>query len=218
MSDLPGLNREDVKAMTISSHPDFATLMTCSAGSTPEALCAVVTSHLSMCPVCLNELRSMESIGVALFDQLEPVKLQLDALPTNTAANEDGLARAHAAAVHGDVPRPLVEVIGNSLDALPWQRLAPGIWNFSVPMTVQTKGDLRLIKLESGAILPEHRHEGEQLILVLRGSYRSDEISHGVGDFAELDDESKHAMVAETNGCILLIGNEAMPDFIAKIA
>ena len=200
--------------MTISNHPDIATLMTCSAGSTPEALCAVVTSHLSMCPVCLEELRSMETIGVALFEELEPIKIDAGAVELGATATDDPAGR-DAADVGGNVPSPLVEVIGSNLDALAWQQLAPGIWNFTVPITRQETGDLRLIKLEPGHKIPEHRHQGEELILVLRGSYRDGTSTHSTGDFTELDDENKHSMIAEKAGCILLIGNESMPGFIS---
>ena len=89
--------------------------------------------------------------------------------------------------------------------------------HFSVPITAEAKGDLRLIKLEPGKKLPEHRHAGEELVLVLRGSYRTGTSIYSKGDFAELDDENKNAMIAEQEGCILLIGNEAMPAFISRL-
>ena len=202
--------------MTISSHPDIATLMTCSAGSTPEALCAVVTSHLSMCPICLEELRSMEVIGVVLFEELQPVKTDANAPNIGATETEDRLG-GDAASADADVPSPLVEVIGSNLDSLAWQQLALGIWNFTIPMTAQLKGDLRLIKLDPGSKLPEHWHKGEELILVLRGSYRNATGAFKPGDFAELDDENKSPMIAEQDGCILLIGNDAMPAFIAQL-
>lgn len=202
--------------MTISSHPDTATLMTCSAGSTPEALCAVVTSHLSMCSICSDELRSMESIGVAMFEELEPVKCDAPA-PELSATVVDDFAGSNAVNEDGSVPSPLVELIGSNLDSLGWQQLAPGIWNFTVPITRQAKGDLRLIKLEPGHKIPEHRHQGEELILVLRGSYRNGADTYITGDFADMDEENKYSMIAEQDGCVLLIGNEAMPTFIAQL-
>jgi putative transcriptional regulator len=204
--------------MTISSHPDIATLMTCSAGSTPEALCAVVTSHLSMCPECMDELTSMESIGVALFEELHPVETVSDHCElTLIPAAERAAYRAAQTRREGDIPGPLIEVIGNNLEALDWQILAPGIWNFTVPLTQQAKGDLRLIKLEPGSSLPEHSHPGEELILVLRGSYRDAVGTYGPGDFADLDEDDKHSIVAHQDGCILLVGNEAVPAFLTEL-
>lgn len=203
--------------MTISKHPDIATLMTCSAGSTPEALCAVVTSHLSMCPACLDELRSMEKIGVALFEELESISTVARPPKMTTVPKHESAACNDAHKTNGDVPSPLVDVIGRDLDTLDWQPLAPGLSNFTIPITLQAKGDLRLIKLEQGRKIPEHRHTGEELILVLRGSCRDGASSYSTGDFAEFDDENKHSMVAGPDGCILLIGNEALPTFISQL-
>jgi putative transcriptional regulator len=204
--------------MTISSHPDIATLMTCSAGSTPEALCAVVTSHLAMCPECMDELTSMESIGVALFEKMQPVKIDANPAQVTPASGDETTFRGeHQRRPDSDVPRPLVEVIGKDLDALDWQRIATGIWNFTVPLTPHAKGDLRLIRLGPGMSLPEHSHQGEELILVLRGSYRNVADIYEAGDFAELDVDNKHSMIALQDGCILLIGNEAMPTFLSEL-
>ncbi len=204
--------------MTISSHPDIATLMTCSAGSTPEALCAVVTSHLAMCPECMDELTSMESIGVALFEKMQPVKIDFDPTQVLPASVDESTFRdERQRGLEGDVPGPLVEVIGKDLDGLDWRRLAPGIWNFTVPLTPHAKGDLRLIRLGPGMSLPEHSHQGEQLILVLRGSYRSVAGIYKAGDFAELDVDNKYSMIALQDGCILLIGNEAMSTFLSEL-
>jgi putative transcriptional regulator len=158
----------------------------------------------------------METIGVALFEELEPIKIDAGAPELGPTATDDQAGR-DAADVGGSVPSPLVEVIGSNLDALAWQQLAPGIWNFTIPITPRAAGDLRLIKLEPSQKLPEHRHQGEELILVLRGSYRDGISTYRTGDFAELDDENKHPMIAEQEGCILLIGNESMPGFISQL-
>ena len=53
--------------MKINHHLDDSTLMSCAAGSQPEALAAVVSSHLSVCPRCRTELKKHALIGEALF-------------------------------------------------------------------------------------------------------------------------------------------------------
>ena len=160
----------------------------------------------------------MESIGVALFEELDPTTTDVSSGKVSHAAKaKPGLSQESPRANGGDVPTPLVGVIGSELDALDWRPLAPGIWNVTVPMTSKTKGDLRLLKLEPGCKLPDHSHEGEELILVLRGSYSDRAGTHTAGDFAELDEEKKHAMVAQQGGCILLIGNEAKPSFLSDL-
>jgi putative transcriptional regulator len=202
--------------MTISSHPDISTLMTCSAGSQPEALCAVVTSHLAMCSHCMNELKRMEMIGVSLFDSLDQ-QICIDRtqkLPP--APREQSKAKKIMASRTRDVPHPLVELIGGSLDAIKWQDLAPGVWGYQIPLTARAKGDLRLVKLAPDAQIQQVNHAGEQLILVLNGSYDTESITYQAGDFADIEDEHQHSITAGRHGCVLLIGNEEMPQIIGN--
>ena len=58
--------------MTIAHHPGSESLMSCSAGSMPEAFAAVMASHISICPACRRELALMEEIGVQLFRSIQP--------------------------------------------------------------------------------------------------------------------------------------------------
>ena len=126
----------------------------------------------------------MENIGVALFEQTEPVAMS-DDMPLATSISIADDSDGHPRPV-GDVPGPLVSVIGHNLDDLDWELVGSGIWNIRVPMTAQAKGDLRLIKLASDAFFGEGHHPGEELILVLRGScHDEDACNCAVGDFVE---------------------------------
>ena len=57
--------------MTITHHPAPESLMSCSAGSMPEAFAAVMASHIAMCPDCRKELSVMEQIGTVLFEAID---------------------------------------------------------------------------------------------------------------------------------------------------
>ena len=46
--------------MKIAHHPGLESLMSCSAGSMPEAFAAVMASHISIGPKCRKELAIME--------------------------------------------------------------------------------------------------------------------------------------------------------------
>ncbi|MEQ1718816.1 MAG: anti-sigma factor, partial [Hyphomicrobium sp.] len=58
--------------MAIAHHPGSESLMSCSAGSMPEAFAAVMASHISICAACRKELALMEDIGVELFRNISP--------------------------------------------------------------------------------------------------------------------------------------------------
>ncbi len=204
--------------MPIVRHPDVSTIMTCSAGSQPEALCAVVTSHLSMCPACMRELSLLEEIGVSLFEcsACEP-DVTAAGVPSASTVFEQG-RDARAASTKGDVPWPLIAVLGDDLDAIEWTEIRPGIATHPIELSEHAKGDLRLLRLDPGKRLPSHGHQGEELSLVLRGSYSDESGSFGVGDMSDLDDHTRHSVLAGPEGCIVLIASEKTPEFLSELA
>ncbi|MEQ1715046.1 MAG: cupin domain-containing protein, partial [Hyphomicrobium sp.] len=119
----------------------------------------------------------------------------------------------------GDVPAPLVPFAGDTLDAIAWRRLAPGVHHFPIPLSPGTLGNLRLIKVAPGAVLPEHGHEGSELTLVLKGSYTDKTGRYGAGDVADLSDGTVHQPVADPNeGCVCLIASDRKIRFKSVIA
>ncbi len=204
--------------MRIVHHPDVATLMTCSAGSQPEALCAVVTSHLAMCSDCMRELSVLEEIGVGLFECSASDQNVTACSVAGTAETFDQIRGSNSEPVKGDVPWPLIPVIGHFLDAVQWTEVQPGISTYAIPLSSNAKGDLRLLRLEPRARLPEHGHVGEELALVLRGSCSDESGSFDVGDMSDLDDDMRHSVLAGPNGCIILLASETKPAFLAELA
>lgn len=200
------------RAMTIIHHPDLSTLMTCSAGATPEALCAVVASHLSMCPQCMHVMPRLERIGIALFTFLEPVDMlhrPRDDAPHPLGPTKPTRRPTAPTARVGDIPAPIAERVGRHLDRLPWTFNSDGIWDSPVKLSAAAKGDLRFIRLEPGATLHRHANVGEELTLVLAGEYLDQTSIYGVGDFREVEDGAARALTADKNrGCIILVASE----------
>ncbi len=204
--------------MTITHHPDVATLMSCAAGSQPEALAAVIASHISMCPACAAEVARMQEIGVALFAGLEPAAVTREAPVAALRALEAESETVNGMAPAGDVPAPIAARVGPRLDDIPWKRIAPGMWQHHIPLK-GGRGDLRLIKVAPGKEIPEHGHGGEELTLLLRGSYRDEFGTFRSGDVADLDTDAEHHPVAdEVEGCICLIANERKARFKGLLA
>lgn len=208
--------------MTIRHHPDFASLMCCAAGSQPEAFAAVIASHLSVCAHCRSEVGRMQQIGVALFDALPPAEVVSDAPVVAMRAGEAdiGVIEApRAAQADGDVPLPLVSVLGSRLDDVPWRWTAPGLWTHSVPLSDHADGELLLIKVAPGQAMPAHGHDGQELTIILRGSYTDTLGRFGVGDVADLDSEIEHTPVAcPLEGCICLSAKDGKLRFKGRFA
>ncbi len=206
--------------MTIQHHPDISSLMSCAAGSQPEAMAAVVASHLAVCPVCAREVSKLERIGEALFDHIEPAPVDSAApVAAARALEADDALPAGSILTGGEVPLPLAELVGSDLNAIAWKRLGPGLWHYPLPLSQSAKGDLRLLKVGPGQTLPDHGHGGEEMTLVLRGSYSDSTGHYGVGDVADLADDMEHAPLADAQeGCICLIASEKPARFKGLIA
>lgn len=204
--------------MTITHHPDVSNLMSCAAGSQPEALAAVMAAHISMCPRCAAEVRRMEQIGAALFEDVPPADVARGAPVVAARAGEADVDR-DLPRPSGDVPAPLAALVGERLDDIPWKRLAPGVWHHPLPLSQGAKGVLRLLKVAPGIALPEHGHGGAELTLMLKGSYHDKLGEFRRGDVADLDEDVEHQPIADaTEGCICLVASEGKARFKGLLA
>lgn len=205
--------------MTIAHHPGLESLMSCSAGSMPEAFAAIMASHICVCPECRKELALMDDIGVQLFRSMKPAALTrqapVAALRRSEADSDLSAGRTRQPAegfqppAAGGVPAPLVPLVGDDLDTIAWEHLAPGVQHYPLPLTPGAKARLHLLKVSPGAMLPEHEHAGSELTLVLRGSYSDASGRYAAGDVADMEPGTQHAPVADANeGCVCLIASE----------
>ncbi len=202
--------------MKISHHLDDSTLMSCAAGSQPEALAAVVSSHLAVCPRCRAELKKHALIGEALFESLKPEPVVREAPVVALRAGEAMTAPEEP---EGEMPPALRAAIDGRFDDIPWRRAAPGVWHYPLPLSEGAKGDLRLLKVAPGTKLPEHGHGGTELTLVLDGSYSDEFGVYRRGDVADMGDDMEHRPIADAEqGCVCLAASDAKPRFTGMFA
>lgn len=208
--------------MNISHHFDDATLMAYSAGTLTEGMALLVACHLHWCPHCRDRVAATNAVGGALLDELAPVDMSAGALDQLLALLDDpepkpapaGVGRDRAFAAHGrkgkhrEMPEPLAELLGDSLDDLPWKRIGYGVRQLD--LALEGKGAARLLRISPGVSVPHHTHEGNELTLILRGSYTDETGRFRRGDVADLDGEVKHQPIVDTDeDCICLIATDA---------
>jgi putative transcriptional regulator len=197
--------------VTIRHHLDEATVIAYAAGTLGEGLSIAVASHLAFCPECRADVRAAELVGGhVLVEDEQPVS---NACRSATLASLDGLTIAKRArpTAMGEVPKPICNMIGNvPLDQLKWKTKAPGIAVFDIALSPGGKTKLQLIKVASGKKIPEHTHGGEELTLILRGSYSDKTGQYQRGDIADLDEDIEHQPIVDSDiDCICLIATEA---------
>jgi putative transcriptional regulator len=205
--------------MNITHHPAPESLMSCSAGSMPEAFAAVMASHIAMCPTCRGDLAVMEQIGTVLFEAIASTPVS-GAIAVDTVRDAGpGRGDEKQWRSDGSIPQPLVKALGNSLDQVSWTHIGPGIWQHQIALSHRGRGSLRLIKVDPGRSLPEHGHSGSELTLVLRGAFRDGSGSYNVGDVADIGQDVEHAPIADVEaGCICLVATEGQMRFKGRIA
>lgn len=201
--------------MNIRHHLDEASLLSYAAGSMSQGMALVTACHLAMCPDCRERARASEAIGGALMENLKPAMVSDDALAQVFAAIDDQnapvdikpIVRAKPATA-SDVPAPLADYIGDSFDDVEWKRIVPGVYYFDLPC--QSDGVSRLLRIAPGKAMLPHTHDGNELTLVLKGSF-SDEVGRfAAGDIADLDDQVEHQpLVDSREDCICLVATDA---------
>jgi putative transcriptional regulator len=195
-------------------HPGDEWLLEYAAGSSPEPIALLVATHLALCARCRKQVRDYEALGGALLESLEPAPLRADGL----ARAIERLERPEAEpepdrpvpqpARSLDLPQPLRDYAGGSLDALAWRRFGPVAEARLLDSFASFK--TRVLRVRAGMALPGHTHGGIELTLVLRGGF-TDALGHYLrGDVSEAGSDVDHRPVADKDEeCICLVVTDA---------
>ncbi len=209
--------------MTITHHLDDATLLGFAAGTVGEAHSILVASHLAMCPTCRATLRNAEGLGGGILES-QPEQAVSDICRAATLASLDVVhAPKTSSKPKSDLPLALARIVGDvSLSDIEWRKKAPGVAVFDVPLSKGSKTKLKIVKLGKGRTMPEHGHGGEELTLILRGSYHDKMGRFSPGDVADLDAEIEHQPIIDSEeDCICVIAFETPARYktiLAKLA
>jgi len=198
----------------ISHHFDDATLMAYSAGTLPQGMALLVACHLHWCPHCRDRMHATDAVGGALLEQLQPTTLQADAFDQLLARLDEPEQATPAAqqpdetAANPDLPMPLAQLLDKPLDELAWKRIGYGVKQLDLHL--EGPGAARLLRISPGVSVPHHTHGGNELTLILKGSYNDELGRFRQGDVADLDGEVSHQPLVDTDEeCICLIATDA---------
>ena len=194
-------------------HPDTELLVDYAAGSLAFGPSLCVAVHLADCPLCRGRVNDLTMLGAELVEQMEPAAVSDDLLE-NVLAGIDArpAPSARIRAVPG-APQPLSKLIPNGLSAMPWKRLTPALQ--AVVLGVgDAENQVSLIRMKPGGTIPEHRHKGSELTVVLKGGFSDSGGSYERGDFMALGEDDIHRPIAHQNGdCICLAAQNAPLQF-----
>ena len=135
---------------------------------------------------CGNELEKVSPV--------KPFKLKME------DCIDDSLIQKNSSA-YNDI-NPINKFIDSYAD-LNWKKIFKGFYEYSFKLATNEKA--KLIKMDPGAKVPLHSHNGKEYILILEGSFSDEYGVYKKGDLQINDFMIKHTPVAcNKNGCICL--------------
>lgn len=219
----------------INHHPDCATLMSYASGTLPEAFRVIVAAHIAMCEHCQAEIALMHDIGGALLENTQSVDLGSSAIDDvmkrfdelymtdNSYPNLEQKqqtssiladVQSHETSSSRILPEAVSKVLNLKDEDINWRFMAPGMRYHKLPLSEDTSGDLRLLKITPGYSLPEHGHGGSEMTLVLQGSYKDEFGAYSAGDIQDVDSEIEHQpIITGHQECICLVAFEQQANF-----
>ena len=205
--------------MTITHHPDIATLMAFSAGTLEEPFAAVIATHLAMSEAGRETVRRMDAIGGALLEDEPEAELAPGALERLLGSLDAGGDDVPAPAAEGaEVPLPLRRYLPEGLAGVRWKWTGPGVATAELARGRDGRSRLLLLRVAGGRRVPEHGHGGQELTLILQGAYRDRFGVFAAGDIADHDEEVDRQPVAEPGAdCICLVAVDAKLTFRGRL-
>lgn len=213
----------------IRMHPSPDLLVEYASGSLSRAPCISVTTHLQYCATCCHSVESLKEIGGDMLDAGESVPVSDDLLGKilnciESIADEDLLAEGShkdlLAEGSSTVPKQKVgDGIAADLpdyvrDLLPmrelnWRKLSSSLR--VAPISVgEDKYELALHRINAGGKAPSHDHNGQEITVVLKGSFSDEDGVYQPGDFIVRHPGDEHRPFAARNEeCICLSVLEA---------
>lgn len=203
------------------SHLSDDMLIDYASGAADEALALLIAAHLDYCPDCRKRLAEIEAVGGALLDSLPPAPLEhltLDGLLARIEAEDETGESAPTgcrdAGLAGDdwLPAALKPYVAEvaagtaaTVEDWPWKTLARDTDKIDLPVSRRCFSAL-LLRVRAGAVGPRHGHTGNELVLVMCGSYVDDTGTYQPGDVTHNGPNSEHRPVAgPERDCICLV-------------
>ena len=134
--------------------------MAYSTGQLEEGFSLAIATHISMCDQCRAELESLEVMGGAIFENLEPNEIDTDAFAKTLALIDEAPEQEIIKANSTELPVPLADYVGCDLDDIDWRPIGMGV---KQKILVNTeKVSARLLYTPAGPAVPEHTHNGKE--------------------------------------------------------
>jgi len=191
-------------------HPDARFLTDYVAGSLPEEQALCVATHLHYCAACRSKVQELTELGAELFLREAP-------LAAPAQRNDEAFGRLLArigtqppAAIPPSARPDLnfdfegLAFARGDIENLSWRRIGGGFRYSRLPVGSGAR-ETSLLHIRAGSSVPHHRHAGDEITVVLQGSFSDQDDQYGVGDFIVRTPGERHRPVAsQDEDCLCL--------------
>ncbi len=216
----------------VKYHPDTRFLTDYAAGSLPESQALCVAAHLHYCSGCRAKIRELTQLGAEFFLTQEPEAVSEDSFDRlwQTLQNQDSPAQqiqlqqapattdvtktvtktaTDTAKTTKDLPQAIQKLTNGNINSLKWRNIGKSFRFSDIALRDQNR-ETTLFHIKAGGNVPKHHHRGDEITVVLKGSFSDQEDHYHVGDYIVRTSGESHTPVAsQDEDCLCLASLDA---------
>lgn len=205
-------------------HPDSQWLTEYVAGTLSDSQALCVSTHLSYCSDCGAEVAELGAVGSVVFENQPPsapVDQKLFAQIMQKIEGREMQSQDQSEPVHSPLvtmPPAIRKLMPDGMDNLPWKKLGKRI-RIATLDRLDEEREVALHKLMPGGAVANHDHHGQEITVVLCGSFSDQDGVYRAGDFIVRDTGDTHRpTVNNDEECICLSVSDAPVKFTGVLA
>ena len=205
---------------TIQNHPSDEQMTEFSAGSLAMTRALCISAHIDHCRSCQQRLTRLQYLASAQLENLpaqnvsQSLKSQVMQQLKNTEVSAQcDQPQTPQKQTQSDIPRCLHKWVTGSFDELNWSKLSPSI-SISEICSEGNGSKAALVKVKAGGSMAHHSHTGEEVTVILQGSFSDEDGIYCKGDYLFRQPGHKHnPIVSKDQDCICLMVLDAPIQF-----
>ena len=203
----------------VAHHPDSRFLTDYAAGTLTLSEAVCVAAHLHFCGRCRARVQQLTDIGSHLFAGLqtreltpEPGEFEQLMARIDAEGGEAGPRKAPSVSAEqepGRLPGVVRSLIGGEqLNQLEWVEMG-NVLRIAPVALDDADRQTAIYDIPAGRCMPEHEHRGEEISVLLQGSFSDADGKYEEGDFVVRHAGESHQPTATQDGnCICLVSLE----------
>ena len=199
----------------VKYHPDSRFLTDFSAGNLPDTQALCVSTHLHFCQSCRQKVSELTALGELLFQQQASADIEdnafnelMEKIDSLEHVRSDESIESITTVNHETspefMPQLLHKLSNGDLENLVWKSIGKKL-RYSRLNSNSSEQETALFHIRAGGSIPHHRHKGDEITVILKGSFSDLDDQYHVGDFIVRTKGEKHAPVAsQDEDCLCL--------------